>query len=70
VWGADGADDRTDLQLNFEAMVLPADPGLTLVAYSAPPDSPSHDALKLLASWAATLDQLDLQRPKTATEGA
>jgi hypothetical protein len=28
-----------------------------LQAYSADPGSPSHDALSLLASWAATLDQ-------------
>jgi transcriptional regulator with XRE-family HTH domain len=45
-----------DLHLAFEAMPLPADTGLTLTAYSAEPGSPSHDALALLASWAATLD--------------
>jgi hypothetical protein len=28
-----------------------------IIAYSAEPGSPSHDALNLLASWAATLDQ-------------
>ena len=43
-----------DLSLSFEAMPLPADPGLTLTAYSAQPGTPSHDALQLLASWAAT----------------
>ena len=42
------------LDLAFEAMPLPADPGLTLTAYSAQPGSPAHDALRLLASWAAT----------------
>jgi transcriptional regulator with XRE-family HTH domain len=45
------------LTLTFEAMALAADPGLTLVAYSAEPGSPSQDALDLLASWAATVDQ-------------
>jgi hypothetical protein len=30
------------------------DPGLTITTYSAEPDTPSADALKLLASWAAT----------------
>jgi hypothetical protein len=35
---------------------LPADRGLSLVVYSAEPGSASQDALKLLASWAATLD--------------
>lgn len=46
-----------ELSLNFEAMELSADQGLTLTAYSAEPGSPAHDALKLLSSWAATLDQ-------------
>jgi transcriptional regulator with XRE-family HTH domain len=46
-----------DLSLTFEAMELPADPGLTLTAYSAEPNSASQDALNLLASWSATLDQ-------------
>jgi hypothetical protein len=40
-------------------MDLPADPGLSLVVYSAEPGSASQDGLRLLASWAATLDQLD-----------
>jgi transcriptional regulator with XRE-family HTH domain len=42
------------LDLAFEAMPLPADPGLTLTAYSAGHGTPAHDALRLLASWAAT----------------
>jgi transcriptional regulator with XRE-family HTH domain len=42
------------LDLAFEAMPLPADPGLTMTAYSAQPGTPTHDALRLLASWAAT----------------
>ena len=46
-----------ELTLAFEAMDLTADPGLTLTVYTAEPSSPSHDALRLLASWAATLDQ-------------
>ena len=45
-----------DLHLAFEAMALPADPGLTLVVYSAEPGSPTQDALTMLASWAATLE--------------
>jgi transcriptional regulator with XRE-family HTH domain len=43
-----------DLHLNFESMQLSADPGLTLTALSAEAGSPSDDALRLLASWAAT----------------
>ncbi len=42
------------LDLAFEAMPLPADPGLTLTAYSAEPGTPTSDGLRLLASWAAT----------------
>jgi transcriptional regulator with XRE-family HTH domain len=45
------------LDLGFEAMPMPADPGLTLTAYSAEPGTPASDALRLLASWAATTDQ-------------
>ncbi|MEU6089586.1 helix-turn-helix transcriptional regulator [Streptomyces sp. NPDC047085] len=46
-----------DLTLFFEAMPLPADPGLTLTAYSAVPGTPAHDSLRLLASHAATVDR-------------
>jgi transcriptional regulator with XRE-family HTH domain len=46
-----------DLELELEKLDVTADPGLVLQAYSAEPGSPSHDALSLLASWAATLDQ-------------
>jgi len=43
-----------DLPLSFEAMELPADPGLSLIVYGAEPGSSSQDGLRLLASWAAT----------------
>jgi transcriptional regulator with XRE-family HTH domain len=46
-----------DLSLTFEMLELTADPGLNLLAYSAEPDSTSQDALKLLGSWAATVEQ-------------
>ncbi len=42
------------LDLNFESMELPSEPGLILNVYTATPDSPTADALKMLASWAAT----------------
>jgi transcriptional regulator with XRE-family HTH domain len=57
-----------DLHLTFEAMDLPADPGLSLVVYSAEPGSASEDALKLLASWAATLDQPEQAETSKAQE--
>jgi MmyB-like transcription regulator ligand binding domain len=43
-----------ELDLNFEAMELPSEPGLRLNLYTADPDTPAADGLKLLASWAAT----------------
>jgi transcriptional regulator with XRE-family HTH domain len=43
-----------DLHLSYEVMELPADPGLALIAFSAEAGSTDDDALKLLASWAAT----------------
>jgi transcriptional regulator with XRE-family HTH domain len=43
-----------DLELSYEAMELPANPGWTMFAYTAEPGSASEERLKLLASWAAT----------------
>ncbi len=48
-----------DLHLNFDAMDLSADPGLTLTVLSAEAGSPDADALRLLASWAATHQPAD-----------
>jgi hypothetical protein len=39
-----------DLDLDYDALEIPADPGLTIVAYSAEPGSPSWRSLDLLAS--------------------
>lgn len=47
-----------DLELAYESMDLRADPDLTMTLYAAQPASPTEDALRLLASWAAT-HQLD-----------
>lgn len=41
-----------DLELDYEAFELPADPGQRINTYTAPPDSPTEQALALLASWA------------------
>jgi transcriptional regulator with XRE-family HTH domain len=43
-----------DLTLSYDVMDLPGDGGLSLTAYTAEPATSSADALKLLASWAAT----------------
>ncbi len=42
-----------DLTVSFDAMELPADPGLTLTVYAAEPGSPTQEKLAVLASWAA-----------------
>jgi len=56
-----------DLELTYEVLALPTDPGLSLVVYGAEPGSASQDGLKLLASWAATLDQpAAVQAPEEA----
>jgi len=54
-----------NLELEFESFALTGDPGQSLVTYTAEPTSPSHDALNLLASWAATTD--DLEQPRSAS---
>ena len=48
-----------ELHLSYEVMELPADPGLALVAFSAEAGSPADDALRFLASWAATHEPAD-----------
>ena len=48
-----------DLTLTYDALDLAADPELRISAYTAEPGSSSEDALRLLASWAATLDQAE-----------
>jgi hypothetical protein len=53
-----------DLDLRFETMELPADPGLALLLYTAEPGSETEQALTFLASWAAAQDQ-----PAPASDG-
>jgi transcriptional regulator with XRE-family HTH domain len=52
-----------DLTVAFNATELPADPGLTLTAYTAEPGSGSVEKLTLLASWGATTVGLDHDVP-------
>ncbi len=42
------------LDLNFESMDLPSEPGLALNVYTADPGTSTADGLRLLASWGAT----------------
>lgn len=43
-----------DLTLHFEALEIAGAGGLTLMGFTAEPGSPSHEALRLPASWTAT----------------
>jgi transcriptional regulator with XRE-family HTH domain len=45
-----------DLELSYEGLDLPADPGWHMYTFTAAPGTPSDDRLRLLASWAATLE--------------
>ena len=54
-----------DLELAYESMDLRAETDLTVTIYAAQPDSPTAQALILLASWAATaLDRDDSSRQR------
>jgi transcriptional regulator with XRE-family HTH domain len=51
-----------ELHLSYNRLDLAADPGLTIFTYTAEPGSRSEEALKLLGSWAATVDPPELAR--------
>jgi transcriptional regulator with XRE-family HTH domain len=46
-----------DLHLDYDVLDLLADTGMSLIAFTAAAGSPDDDALRLLASWAATQAQ-------------
>jgi transcriptional regulator with XRE-family HTH domain len=52
-----------ELDLRFETMELPADPGLALLLYTAEPGSQTEQALTFLASWAA--GHAEVEQPQT-----
>jgi transcriptional regulator with XRE-family HTH domain len=49
-----------DLTLDFEALELPGDPGQRVNVYTAPPDTPTAEALSVLASWTARAPVADI----------
>lgn len=53
-----------DLDLSYEAMELSSARELLLIAYTAEPGSPSHDALQLLASWTAEAESTRSTGPR------
>jgi transcriptional regulator with XRE-family HTH domain len=48
-----------DLSLTYEMLGLAADSGIAILTYTADPGSKSDEALQLLGSWAATLDEAE-----------
>lgn len=56
-----------DLTVAYEGLEMAAEPGLTLTIYTAEPASPSEDALRLLASWAAS-QEADTDAPTRLAE--
>jgi transcriptional regulator with XRE-family HTH domain len=46
-----------ELSLTYDRLDLVADPGLTLYTYTAEPGSRDEETLRLLGSWAATLEE-------------
>lgn len=59
-----------DLDLPFETFPLGGDPSQFLLTYTAEPASRSQDALNLLASWAATNDDIDESAPVSDSKTA
>ena len=51
-----------ELHLTYNRLDLAADPGLTIFTYTAEPGSRSEEGLKLLGSWAATVDPAESAR--------
>ena len=56
-----------DLHLSYEVMDLTADPGLSIVAFSAPAGSSADEGLRILASWAATQGAVEAASDKRQT---
>jgi transcriptional regulator with XRE-family HTH domain len=55
------------LDLDFESLELSSEPGHQLNVYTAAAGTPTADALTLLASWAASQDELATEAARTRT---
>ncbi|MCX5190618.1 helix-turn-helix domain-containing protein [Streptomyces sp. NBC_00268] len=56
------------LELRYDLLHLAAEPGLTMITYTAEPGTTSHDNLSLLASWAASQES-DIDQNQSASSG-
>ena len=59
-----------DIELTGEALVLPGDPGLTIITYTVEPNSASEHALNFLASWSGQSADPIAGRAEDATRRA
>ena len=59
-----------DLDLTYEALDLTSASGLTLLVYTAEPDTATQDSLNLLASWAATTLQEERGRAQSTPDAS
>ena len=59
-----------DLELFYEGLDLPADPGWHLYTFTAASGSPSDDRLRLLSSWAATLEHENTDSPSANADAS
>jgi transcriptional regulator with XRE-family HTH domain len=53
-----------DIDLAYETLTLAGDPGLTMYVNAAEPDTPSADALRLLAAWSTPMESPTPQHEK------
>jgi transcriptional regulator with XRE-family HTH domain len=51
-----------DIEVTGEALEVPGDPGLTIIAYTVEPASQSAEALRFLASWSAEENRSPAER--------
>ena len=47
--------DVGDLEFGYESFELSTDPGLVMLVFTVEPNSPTAEAMQLLASWAASM---------------
>lgn len=53
-----------DIEVTGDALDLASEPGVTIIAYTVEPSSPSEERLRLLASWSAATSTLAEQEGK------
>ena len=57
-----------EIELNYQSFDMPGEPGLRFNVFTAEPDTPNQEALRFLASWAATTHAPVAEAEQTANE--